>query len=43
VSGFPTVLFRGGAGLEMLASGFATGPRMVEALDRATKRAGGKT
>ncbi|RKI41324.1 DsbA family protein, partial [Corallococcus sp. AB004] len=39
VSGFPTVLFRGGAGLEVLASGFMTGPRMVEALERATKRA----
>ncbi|RKI12003.1 DsbA family protein [Corallococcus sp. AB030] len=39
VSGFPTVLFRGGAGLEVLASGFMTGPRMLEALARATKRA----
>ena len=42
VSGFPTVLFRGGAGLEVLASGFMTGPRMVEALTRAMKPVGGK-
>ncbi|WP_223631982.1 DsbA family protein [Corallococcus sp. EGB] len=42
VSAFPTVLFRGGAGLEVLASGFMTGPRLVEALARATKRARGE-
>ncbi|KFA87558.1 DsbA family protein [Archangium violaceum] len=39
VSGFPTVLFRGGAGLAVLASGFATGTHLVEALVRATKQA----
>lgn len=37
VSGFPTVLFRGRSGLEVLASGFTTGPRLLEALARATK------
>lgn len=39
VSGFPTVLFRDGSGVKVLASGFTTGSRLIEALSRATSTA----
>ncbi|MGA9523024.1 MAG: DsbA family protein [Myxococcaceae bacterium] len=36
VSGFPTVLYRDGDELRLLASGYSTGPRMVAALNSAS-------
>ncbi len=36
VRGFPTVLFRGPDSVEMLAGGYSTGDRLVEALTRVT-------
>ena len=37
VSAFPTVLYRSDAGAKVLASGYATGPQMLAALDSAAK------
>ncbi|AKQ65050.1 Thioredoxin [Myxococcus hansupus] len=37
VSAFPTVLYRSDAGTKVLASGYATGPQMIAALDRAAQ------
>lgn len=38
VSGFPTVLYRDGSEVAVLAAGYAQGARLIDALDRATRR-----